>query len=254
MRNPRGLVRTLLRNWAMALMVPRPVVGVVHLPRYLRDWYRFRALAPEHGVRWVDSYPCLGDHVRITPFDPHYFYQGAWLARLVVAAKPTLHVDVGSSALTISVLSGLCPTVFLDYRPVLARVQGMMSVGGDITQLPISSMSLESLSCLHVIEHVGLGRYGDRLDPAGSGRAAAELMRVLAPGGALYLSVPVGRERTCFNAHRVLSPATIVGWFKDLTLRRFALVGDDGSYTESASLESAQKLEYGCGMFEFVRP
>ena len=66
--------------------------------------------------------------------------------------------------------------------------------------------SLESLSTLHAVEHFGLGRYGDPIHPDGWRRAAEALARVLAPGGRLYFSVPIGRERLVFNAHRVFSP------------------------------------------------
>ncbi|MCP2789027.1 DUF268 domain-containing protein, partial [Salmonella enterica subsp. enterica serovar Typhimurium] len=90
-----------------------------------------------------------------------------------------------------------------------------------LTGLGLPDASLPSLSCLHVVEHVGLGRYGDPLDIAGSERALAELQRVLAPEGRLYLSVPVGRERICYNAHRVFSPRSIVDALSGLALREF---------------------------------
>lgn len=210
-------------------------------------------MAAADKLRWQDSYPCLADKVTATPFDPHYFYQGAWLARRVATGRPSLHVDIASSALTMSVLSAVCPTVFLDYRPLRVNLDGLTSVAGSVTHLPFASASIQSLSCLHVIEHIGLGRYGDPLDPTGSIRAAHELVRVLAPGGRLYLSVPVGRERVCFNAHRVVSPATVQSWFAPLDLKHFALVGDDGRFSESCHVMAGEGLEYGCGLFEFIR-
>jgi predicted SAM-dependent methyltransferase len=70
----------------------------------------------------------------------------------------------------------------------------------------MESNSIESLSCLHVLEHVGLGRYGDTLDASGDRKAAAELMRVLAPSGRLLMVLPMN-ENPCvhFNAHRFYS-------------------------------------------------
>ncbi len=244
---------TLARNWLLAFVTPVPLIGLVGLPAYFRDWMLFSRLAGSARPRFVDSYPCLADRTAVTPFDPHYFYQGAWLARRVAKARAPLHVDVASSALTISVLSAMCPTLSLDYRPFRGRLAGLRNVAGDITRLPFADASISSLSCLHVIEHIGLGRYGDPLDPDGSPKAAAELVRVLAPSGRLYLSVPVGRERVCFNAHRVFLPNTIRSWLVGLELDRFALVGDDGSYTDPAQPEAAEALDYGCGLFEFVR-
>jgi SAM-dependent methyltransferase len=111
-----------------------------------------------------------------------------------------------------------------------------------------------SVSSLHVIEHIGLGRYGDALNPEGSRLAAGELARVLRPGGRLFLSVPVGRQRVCFNAHRVFAPTTIVLLFASLKLRTFALVDDSGRFSEDIAFDGVGDLDYGCGMFEFVRP
>ena len=245
-------MRAFFRNWLLAFLLPRPLVGVFHLPRYWRDWRRFQALGRQR-LAWRDAHPCLGDWVSETPFDPHYFFQGAWLARRLAAARPALHVDIGSSVLTLSVASATTEIVFLDYRPLRSRLSGLHGVAGDITRLPLRSGSLGSLSSLHVIEHIGLGRYGDPLDPQGSVKAAAELARVVAPGGRLYLSVPVGRERICFNAHRVFHPESIVAMFAPLKLEQFALVDDSGDFHEGANMTDGHALDYGCGLFEFVK-
>ena len=85
--------------------------------------------------------------------------------------------------MTIGAISGSVPTIFVDYRPLEVRLPGLTCVAGTIEQLPFADVSLRSLSCLHVIEHIGLGRYGDSLDPDGSRKAAVELQRVVAVGG-----------------------------------------------------------------------
>ena len=244
----------LLRNWVMAFLAPRPLVGALRLPRYLRHWREYSSRAGGAAApRFADSWPCLGDWTSTTPFDAHYFYQGAWLARKIAGRSPQSHVDVASSALTVSVLSAMVPTTHIDYRPLRANLPGLRCMAGDILDLPLADASVDSLSCLHVIEHVGLGRYGDPIDPHGSAKAAAQLGRVLAPGGRLYLSVPVGRERVCFNAHRVFAPESIERMFPWARLEGFALVDDAGAYSEHAEFGMARGLEYGCGMFEFSR-
>jgi SAM-dependent methyltransferase len=205
-------------------------------------------------VRLRDAYPCLGDRLAQTPFDPHYFFQGAWLARQLARSGPTQHVDIGSSIMMLSVLSAHVPIVFVDYRPLRSSLPGIQSVGGDLLRLPFADATLMSVSSLHVIEHIGLGRYGDALNPEGSRLAAGELARVLRPGGRLFLSVPVGRQRVCFNAHRVFAPTTIVLLFASLKLRTFALVDDSGRFSEDIAFDGVGDLDYGCGMFEFVRP
>lgn len=205
------------------------------------------------SASWRDTFPRLNDATRTTPFDPHYFYQGNWLARRVASVPPLQHVDIGSSILTMGVLSAHVPIIFVDYRPLEVRQSGLIAVGGSITCLPFANKSLTSLSCLHVIEHIGLGRYGDPLDAQGAVRAALELQRTVAEGGKLYLSTPIGRERVCFNAHRVFSVATILTMFSELRLTEFSYVDDDGALHQDVSPDCLPALDYGCGFFEFVR-
>ena len=241
---------SLLKRWVLAFVAPKPLVGALHLPRYMRDLLRFRAMAPRIArPAFADTYPCLTDWTPSTPFDPHYFYQGAWLAAALRKTAPPLHVDVGSSVMMVSVLCAQVPTLFVDYRPLRARLDGLLSIAGDIKRLPVADGSVASISSLHVLEHIGLGRYGDPLDPLGSELAAAELARVLAPGGRLYVSVPTGRDRTYFNAHRVFSPASVRLMFGALELASFALVDDQGQYLPNAASEVAETMNYGCGMY-----
>lgn len=242
-----------LKHWAMALLWPRPLVGLLYVPRYIKQYISYRAAEKPDRVRLSDTYPCLTDAVTHTPFDPHYFYQGAWLTRRLAGMDLQCHVDVGSSVLMLSVMSAVVPIVFLDYRPVNVSLSGFAAVAGSITNLPFKNESVESISCLHVLEHIGLGRYGDPLDPSGSYQGAAELQRLVRRGGRIYVSVPIGRERVCFNAHRVLSAATVVDWFGHCRLVEFSFVDDTGQFNEDQSVQHVPDLEYGCGMFVFEK-
>jgi len=93
--------------------------------------------------------------------------------RRILSTSPALHVDVGSQTVLSTMLSASVPTLYVDYRPLVPRVGGMATCAGDLLRLPLRSNSVRSLSCLHVAEHVGLGRYGDPLDPAGTRKASA---------------------------------------------------------------------------------
>lgn len=242
----------LLRKWIGTLAPARHWFGLFFLPRFVRHWQVYQRLSGQR-LRLRDSYPILTDWVTATPFDPHYFYQGAWLARKFADRLPGLHVDVGSSVLTMSVLSGQVPTVFVDYRPLKAKLTNLQSIAGSLLTLPFANGSIASLSCLHVLEHIGLGRYGDPVDPEGSSKAAGELVRVVALEGRLYLAVPVGRPRVCFNAHRIFSPTEISSMFPSLTLVEFSWVDDAGCLHMTGRPEDAEDAKYACGLYEFVR-
>lgn len=153
----------------------------------------------------------------------------------------------------ISVLSGFVPTVFIDYRPLQGGLINLASVAGSVTKLPLRTHSQLSISCLHVLEHIGLGRYGDPMNPDGTRQAAIEIQRILAPGGSLYLSLPIGRERVCFNAHRVHHADTVRNLFSELVLKSFSLVDDLGRFHNQADFQYASAQDYGCGLFEFER-
>lgn len=245
----------LMRHWFSAFIDPLRLLGVMNLPRYFRHWQSYSRLAEPGTLSWQESYPRLTDWVSYTPFDAHYFYQAAWLARKLAQTGPALHVDVGSSVTLISITSAIAPTVFVDYRPLKVSLAGLRSMAGNVLTLPFASDGVSSLSCLHVIEHIGLGRYGDPLDPGGSNKAAAELSRILAPGGRLFFSTPVGRERVQFNAHRIFAPETILNLFNPLELTDFSLVDDKGRLHDQLQPVDAlvSSCEYGCGLFEFVK-
>jgi SAM-dependent methyltransferase len=239
-----------LRKWMGVFLPVRQWMGLPYLVRYIHHWRVFQ-VASGGQLKARDSYPCLTDWLPSTPFDPHYFYQGAWLARKIAARAPALHVDVGSSVLTMSVLSAHAPTVFVDYRPLKTHLTNLRCVAGSIVSLPFATKGTTSLSCMHVLEHIGLGRYGDPIDPQGSYKAADELARIVAPGGRLYLTVPVGRARVCFNAHRVFAPEEIPSMFPALYLAEFSWVDDAGHLHESGNPKDAAAEEYACGLYEF---
>jgi SAM-dependent methyltransferase len=243
----------ILKRWILAFLYPRPLIGLIYLPRFFNHWLRYAGADGAEKISVLDLHPCLGDWSTHTPFDAHYFYQGAWLARRISSANVARHVDVGSSVLTVSVLSAHVETIFVDYRPLKATLSGLTSIAGNILDLPFTDDSVESLSCLHVIEHIGLGRYGDPIDPLGSVKAALELQRIVRSGGKLCLSLPVGRERICFNAHRVHAPSSVLRMFSQMNLVEFSYVDDDGQYHEGMPVEAANNLEYGCGLFQLEK-
>ena len=250
---------------ALALLGARMVLPFSHPASALRaiasvPWFVSSLLQyvrrTDEPVSLIDLYPCLTDrHDQAGRFDAHYFYQDIWAATKVHDSGCTEHVDVGSR---VDGFVAHCATfthvAFVDIRPLELGLRNVRSVQGTVLELPFASGTVPSISSLHVVEHVGLGRYGDPLQAHGSEAAMAELARVLAPEGDLYFSVPVGRERVCFNAHRVFRPRTVLQAFSELELVSFAAVDDDGRFMSEAEPADYEAAQYACGLFHFRRP
>ena len=181
--------------------------------------------------------------------DRHYIYHTAWAARILAKARPKSHTDIASSASFNALISAFIPTYFYDYQPLEISLDNLQVGFVDLNKLPFSDSSIESLSCMHVVEHIGLGRYGDPLNPNGDLKAISELTRVVSRD--LLFVVPIGRPMVVFNLHRVYSYEQITEYFKELKLVEFALIPDFGNLIRNAPPELAGEQEYGCGCFWF---
>lgn len=233
--------------------------GVTHSKKFSSDFDRFKQLAGQAEARfelkWSDRLRCLADATSETPFDAHYIYFPAWAARILAQTKPKKHVDISSTLHFCSLVSAFMPFEFYDYRPVNLKLSNLKSKRADITSLPFRDNSIVSLSSMHVVEHIGLGRYGDPLDYDGDLKAISELKRVLKKGGDLLFVVPIGKPRIKYNAHRIYSHDQIVSYFEDFTLRDFSLITDDRDkgIINNASKKESDSQRYGCGCFWFIK-
>jgi hypothetical protein len=232
------------------------LIAVTHgFTAFARDLRRYRRMAPDQRVEVLDWYPCLFDRSAYTPVATEYFYQDTWAAGKVFAARPTVHVDVGSTALLVGILAQFSKVVSMDVRPLPVTLPGLVRCAGSLTALPLASRSVRSLSSLCVLEHAGLGRYGDPLDPAGSDLAFAELQRVVAPAGHLYISVPVEpADRVYFNAHRVFAVHGVPKHLPELVLveTRFVQGGRVLGLADVERLDFSQNIVFG--LYHFRRP
>lgn len=219
---------------------------------YAKDYRRYQKLGenPHSVTKLEDIYPCLNDKTPMTGIDPVYFYQDTWCAKKVFESKSTQHHDIGGKAEMVGIISQFIPTTMIDIRPLTVSLPELSFVKGSILALPFKDGEISSLSCICVIEHIGLGRYGDPLDPFGSEKAFAELIRVLAPGGSLYISVPVDTEnKVYFNAHRAFTRNYVLNFGKDLDL-----VEERYIYGNELTNTYAPEKGFGTGLFHFKRP
>jgi SAM-dependent methyltransferase len=205
---------------------------------------------------WSNRQPCLGDDTATTGFDRHYVYHTAWAARVLSKMRPAEHVDISSFLYFSALVSAFIPVKFYDYRPVKLNLSGFSSDSADLLHLPFPDNNIKSLSCMHVVEHVGLGRYGDSIDPDGDLKAIAELKRVIAPGGHLLFVVPIGNPKLMFNAHRIYSYEQICQYFSDMELVEFTLISGRDNSTGlilNPPSDFIAQEKYGCGCFLFKK-
>jgi SAM-dependent methyltransferase len=175
--------------------------------RFWREYRQYKAMCPPDRQPTLQNLsPFVYDNSNETPVEPIYFYQDAWAFEKIAHRNVKQHVDIGSHHKFVSLLSKIVPVTMVDIRPLSVPMDTISFRKGSITDLPFEDQSLQSVSSLCVVEHIGLGRYGDPLDPDGTAKAVRELCRVLAPGGYLYVSLPVANQSfVTFNEARILS-------------------------------------------------
>jgi len=224
--------------------------------QFARDYAAYRAMPqdPHFPLNVLDSFPFLYDRYAPPGDMPlHYFHQDLWAARLVHDSDVPVHYDFGSRIDGfIAHCLMFCRVVMFDIRELASNVDGLTFIQGDVTSLDgIDSNSLFSLSSLHVLEHIGLGRYGDPVDPEGYLKAIRELQRVAAPAAALYVSVPIGKQRLEFNGQRVFDPRYFASRFDRCDLVEFSAVDDDNTFVRDADMDAFANRTYSCGLFYF---
>jgi hypothetical protein len=222
------MLRAILRN--AGIRPGRLIRALRDWPCYVRERSAFRRMPGASDMPWGRELPILGERNESSGALGAYFLQDLTVARWIYQTNPRRHVDVGSRLDGfIGSLAAFREVEVLDIRPQPLPVPNVRFHQLDLMQpLPEEWLACtDSLSCLHTIEHFGLGRYGDELDPAGHLAGIERLQAMVAPGGMLYLSTQIGRERIEFNAHRVFSPQTLMSWFSDgWEIQRTALIDD----------------------------
>lgn len=226
-----------------------------------RYWGELRAFKAQGG-QVSKTHMLLSDYEDLAGVvNGHYFHQDLLVASFISQRKPVRHIDVGSR------IDGFVAHVasFRDIEVIDVR---------DIRDFRHSQISFlrhdlmvrakgfdeitDSLSCLHTIEHFGLGRYGDSIDPEGHLKGLQNLVDMLKPKGILYLSFPIGKDNEVhFNAHRVFKPMDVLSWpleGSQLTLERFDYVDDEGDLHCNVALDSSvPEMSYGCGIYTFIK-
>lgn len=230
---------------------------------YSKDYRHFKKMmVDDSGFPLHKSFPCLTDREDSAGFITNpYFQQDMYVARKIFQNNPQKHVDVGSR------LDGFVAHVAVfreievfDIRPMQLELPNIVFTQADFTNgesLPADYC--DSVSCLHALEHFGLGRYGDKIDPEGHLKGFRQISKILKPGGTFYFSVPMGEQRIEFNAHRVFGMPYLMKWvMEDYTVASFAYIDDNCELHEDVvlndeSIERSFGCDLGCAIFELKK-
>jgi SAM-dependent methyltransferase len=219
--------------------------------KYLSDYKKYKYMEPgKFGFELTPSYPCLLDKIDSSGNFDSYRYQDSWAFKHLLQFKPDRLIDVGSSTYFAAFAAQITKVVHVDIRLLHTSMPSIEPVRGDITNLPFGDNSVEAISTLSVIEHIGLGRYGDMLDVNGMQKAANELKRVLKKSGMLLVAFPVGLKNiVIFNAHRICTPERAYEMFRGLELVEEKYVLNRRIVEKTAFDHSGRPYAYGCFRF-----
>jgi SAM-dependent methyltransferase len=230
---------------------------------YFRD---YRILKKQKGsdskFNFGPIYPILNERFSAAgKMSGHYFHQDLLVAKKIYENQPIRHLDIGSRTDGfIAHLAVFRKVEIIDIRDLVSTVKNIEFRKADLMQLPNDLINCcDSISSLHVIEHFGLGRYGDPIDYDGYLKAIENITKILQKGGKFYFSVPIGNQRIEFNAHRVFAVKYLLELLlKDYTLNSFSYVNDKGNLFEDVEMDqiNVQRnfgCHYGCGIFELTK-
>jgi hypothetical protein len=256
----KTLDRTLsaLRTFGFDLLTLKHCLG--GLPRYIADYRRFKAAADgETRAILRASHPIIGEGGSQRAQLGHYFWQDLLVAQKIIAANPARHVDVGSRLDGfVAHLAATRNVDVFDIRPAEIAIPNVTFTACDMMNpLPAALCSCtDSLSCLHALEHFGLGRYGDPIDPNGHLKGLKNLAAMLKKNGTLYLSVPLGKPGIEFNAHRIFSwkqLQTIVS--RDFTISELTVIDEhDRTVTQQDPSDyPSERHTYACAILTLIK-
>ena len=238
------------RLYASFRFIPSYLLGILQLRNSLNQSNK----AP-FSLHWL---PILSDRYMASGVaQGHYFHQDLWAARHVYAQHPRRHVDIGSRIDGfVAHLLVFREVEVLDVRELKSAVSGLHFRQADLMLAgSVDTSTTDSLSCLHALEHFGLGRYGDPINADGWYTGLQNLAYMLCNAGRLYLSVPVGPQVIEYNAQRIFAPGTIVdaAHTLGLALVEFSYVDDTGVFHEKCHIDEASACQFGCGCYVFER-
>ncbi|MBQ2885475.1 MAG: DUF268 domain-containing protein [Alphaproteobacteria bacterium] len=204
-------------------------------------------------------WPIMYDKYAMAGTMSNYFWQDLWAAKLIYKSGIKKHFDIGSriDGFIAHLLAMDIEVSIIDIREFPGEVENLHTIVDDATSLKqVEDNSIESMSALCSLEHFGLGRYGDPIDPESCFKCFAEIQKKIKKSGHLYIALPIGKEKVEFNAHRVFYATTVIECFNELTLKEFSCAANEKiEYNVDLQKydEDNHNGEYRYGLFHFVK-
>ncbi len=131
-------------------------------------------------------------------------------------------------------------TTMVEYQRVTSEHDKLITM--TVEEFEASKELYDAAISISSVEHSGLGRYGDALDPDGDIKSMKFLHDKLKPGGICFLAVPMGVDQILWNAHRVYGrlrfPMLIEGWE---VLESFGFIDEDYDVDENIRRKTGKK-------------
>lgn len=252
-----------IRNNIVEIKRPIRIKKAMDNSWYEFDWNLFNSLAEDKAsFPLLKNFPCLNDRDQEAGFfESHYFLQDLYVANKIYENRPKKHVDVGSRIDGfVSHVASFREIEVFDLRPMSFSFKNIIFQQVDFTNPnSVPHDYCDSISCLHALEHFGLGRYGDKIDPNGHLKGFQQIAKMLQSGGTFYFSVPMGIQRIEFNAHRIFSMRYLLDWIKQgFSIVSFAYIDDafvlhQDVKLDNNSIDSSFNCNHGCAIFELKK-
>lgn len=227
--------------------------------KFIEDYNLFKKELTDNSFQISNNRPFLNDKYESAgETKSQYFIQDLYVAQQIFIQQPIKHVDIGSriDGFVAHVATFRAIELF-DIRPIDQSIKNIVFTKCDITdENNIPHNYCDSISCLHALEHFGLGRYGDSIDANGHIKGFINITRILNAGGTFYLSVPIGKvQRIEFNAHRIFNLQYLIDLIStDYFIISISIIDDnmvlhENIHPTSEQIANTFNLEYGTGIF-----
>ena len=193
--------------------------------KYFLDYIQFIKL----GGKATCFHPMLNDSLQQAGISKgHYFHQDLLVASYIYKSNPETHIDIGSR------IDGFVAHVAAFRKIQIIDIRDLNEIDHenisfiklDLTEDNNFSFLSESVSCLHAIEHFGLGRYGDTIDPVGHIKGFNNILKII--------NWPTRGNK--------------------MILKNFDYVDAQGKLHLNTKIRDIENIkEYGCGIYTFIK-